>query len=410
MHITHRIKLLVPLVLVLSALSMSASLLGLVTMLDRTEVAESFQDALQQAVGEYRERVGLEQARKRAEEVVEETLPQLRVIEANKRTLRYRIMRLQENVRVVEQRQGIDASNTTDLHRRLADAQTELATILRQSYLAHAAAPSPVQLTISEQEQGRSRSLTKLQLLHMQTVTDLVALKTATEELPGLRKEYGELVTYAMDLRLRYDGAVEVVQTTNAQMLEIQRVLADVHEQVLKLQTELNRIDARLRAKAERELIEKGLLPPRTESDSGSRPLVAAPLFIWPAYGSVSAGFHDRGYHAHFGVEHEGMDIAVGQGSPIYSSADGIVFIVRDGGEKGFTYVLIGHRGGYATLYGHLSTVTVRAGQEVTAGQQIGLSGGLPGTPGSGPLTSGAHLHFEVIKSGVNVDPSSVLP
>jgi len=71
---------------------------------------------------------------------------------------------------------------------------------------------------------------------------------------------------------------------------------------------------------------------------------------------------------------------------------------------------LIGHRGGYATLYGHISHISVYAGEDVHAGQNIGLSGGQPGSHGSGPMTTGSHVHFEVIKSGININPRTMLP
>ena len=132
--------------------------------------------------------------------------------------------------------------------------------------------------------------------------------------------------------------------------------------------------------------------------------------FRWPVYGSVSAGFRNEAYEAYFGVPHHGLDIVVAQSTPVAAAADGVVFLVRDGGDTGYTYVLIGHRGGYATLYGHLSAVQVAAGQDVDAGQIIGLSGGEPGTRGSGPMTTGAHLHFELINMAVNIDPAKVLP
>jgi len=91
-------------------------------------------------------------------------------------------------------------------------------------------------------------------------------------------------------------------------------------------------------------------------------------------------------------------------------SADGIVFLARDGGKSGFSYILIGHRDGYATLYGHMSSIAVSTGDEVASGQGIGLSGGTPGTHGAGPMTTGAHLHFEVIRNGTHINPSLVLP
>ncbi len=410
MHITHRIHILVPLLLGTAGLSLSASLLALITVADRYSVAESFHDTIAKAAGEYRENASLRRSREEAEATVVETAPELKTIEANKRTLRHRIVQLQSIVRTVGDRYHVDVAKFESAQQLLSDTKERLGELLHDGYVgAHAAAGTDVLIdgvSASQEKQRRNGALTKTQMTMIEELSSAVA---ASKELPGLRREYGQLLSYALDLRQQYDSAVEVVRDANTEMLDIQRILADVHEQVLKLQSELNRIDAKLRAKAERELIEKGLLAPRTQKDA-DRAIVNAPEFTWPAFGPVSAGFHDEGYAERFGVEHEGMDIVIPEASPVMSSADGIVFIVRDGGERGYTYVLIGHRGGYATLYGHLLSVAVHAGQEVHAGQQIGISGGRPDTPGSGPLTSGAHLHFEVIKSGENIDPRKVLP
>ena len=57
------------------------------------------------------------------------------------------------------------------------------------------------------------------------------------------------------------------------------------------------------------------------------------------------------------------------------------------------------------TLYGHVSDIMVMDGQSVKAGDVIGLSGGTPGTKGAGLYTTGPHLHFEILKDGVHVDP-----
>jgi murein DD-endopeptidase MepM/ murein hydrolase activator NlpD len=184
--------------------------------------------------------------------------------------------------------------------------------------------------------------------------------------------------------------------------------MEDVHTQVLKIQGELARIDARLKEKAERALIEKGLL--KAEDIGKFDGSTYRQQFSWPVYGAVSAGFMVESYKKFFGVDHHGMDIVVAQGTPVAAAADGVVFLVRDGGNTGYSYILVGHRGGYATLYGHVSQSLVKAGQEVSVGDIIALSGGTPGTHGAGPMTTAAHLHFEVIKAGTNVDPKSVLP
>jgi len=135
-----------------------------------------------------------------------------------------------------------------------------------------------------------------------------------------------------------------------------------------------------------------------------------APAFVWPVKGPISAGYLDSDYVKVFGVNHRAIDIVVPQGTPIRAATDGIVHTVRDGGATGYSYVLIGHRNGYATLYGHVSSFLVKSGDIVRAGQSIALSGGTPGTHGAGHMTTGAHVHFEVLKNGVHVDPRSMLP
>lgn len=134
------------------------------------------------------------------------------------------------------------------------------------------------------------------------------------------------------------------------------------------------------------------------------------PLFLWPVNGVITAGYFDISYEAVFGVPHRAIDIAVPQATPVRSISDGVVFAYKDGGKTGYSYVLIGHRNGYASLYGHVSTAFVKAGDRVSAGQMIALSGGKPGTHGAGYMTTGAHLHLEITKDGAHVNPTSVLP
>ncbi len=134
------------------------------------------------------------------------------------------------------------------------------------------------------------------------------------------------------------------------------------------------------------------------------------PIFLWPVSGPITAGYYDVTYEEVFHVPHRAVDIAVPQASPVRSISDGVVYAVKDGGARGFSYILIAHRNGYASLYGHVSSSFVSNGTVVNAGQIIGLSGGTPGTHGAGSMTTGAHLHIEITKNGVHVNPLSVLP
>jgi murein DD-endopeptidase MepM/ murein hydrolase activator NlpD len=135
------------------------------------------------------------------------------------------------------------------------------------------------------------------------------------------------------------------------------------------------------------------------------------PVFHWPVSPSngISAYFHDPAYAAFFGVQHNAIDIRTPQGSAIRAPADGIVYKVKDNGY-GYSYLILAHSGGYTTTYGHISEFEVKEGDKVSLGQVIAMSGGTPGSKGAGFMTTGPHLHFEIMKNGQYVDPLLYLP
>jgi len=130
----------------------------------------------------------------------------------------------------------------------------------------------------------------------------------------------------------------------------------------------------------------------------------------WPVEPTegLSAGFEDPDYEEHFGIKHEAIDIPTLQGTVIGAAADGVVEEIADNGY-GFNYVILRH-GAIATLYGHVEDFLVTVGQEVLRGDPIARSGGMPGTPGAGALSTGPHLHFEVIRDGRRINPLLFLP
>lgn len=102
--------------------------------------------------------------------------------------------------------------------------------------------------------------------------------------------------------------------------------------------------------------------------------------------------------------KHNGIDIAVPQGTPIYVAAPGRVSRVWLDDEINGHAVRVDHGGGWASSYVHLSRVDVTPGQLVDRRRPIGLSGGTPGTRGAG-RSNGPHLHFVVWAGGQSVDP-----
>lgn len=132
--------------------------------------------------------------------------------------------------------------------------------------------------------------------------------------------------------------------------------------------------------------------------------------FIWPVVPlrGLSAYFRDPGYRGVFGVGHNAVDIPTYQGTPIQAAADGVVYTAKDNGY-GYSYIILAHADGFMSVYGHVSEILVQEGETVAQGGIIGMSGGMPGTKGAGYMTTGPHLHFEVLKNGTHSDPLDYL-
>jgi murein DD-endopeptidase len=105
----------------------------------------------------------------------------------------------------------------------------------------------------------------------------------------------------------------------------------------------------------------------------------------------ISSKFNPKRRHPVTGLirPHNGTDFAVGTGTPVYATGDGIVTEVVKHAYAGL-YIKIKHGQKYQTRYLHLSKALVRKGQAITRGQKIALSGN------SGRST-GAHLHYELL-------------
>lgn len=124
---------------------------------------------------------------------------------------------------------------------------------------------------------------------------------------------------------------------------------------------------------------------------------VGSGSFVWPADSHFLSG-ND------YWSGHLGVDIAAGEGAPIYAADSGVVTMAQGGYNYGYGNVIqIDHGNGYSTIYAHLSVIGVGACTSVSAGQWIGASGNTGNS-------QGAHLHFEVRQGGGFINPWFVLP
>ena len=128
----------------------------------------------------------------------------------------------------------------------------------------------------------------------------------------------------------------------------------------------------------------------------------ATGTYIWPCPSStyVTSAFGMRD-HPLFGDErpHSGIDIAGSAGSEVLAADSGTVAVATYSSSYG-NYVTIYHSNGDYTLYAHMSSLAVSAGQSVTQGDVIGYVG-------STGWATGPHLHFEIRVNGSTVDPLS---
>ena len=133
------------------------------------------------------------------------------------------------------------------------------------------------------------------------------------------------------------------------------------------------------------------------------RGTIVPPTYIKPISGGrLSSGFGRRSAPTKgASTYHKGIDWATPVGTAVMASNGGVV--TRAGWGRGYGYVIyIRHSDGRETRYGHLSKILVSVGQSVSQGQKIALSGNTG-------VSTGAHLHFEILINGSLVNPFNYL-
>jgi hypothetical protein len=132
----------------------------------------------------------------------------------------------------------------------------------------------------------------------------------------------------------------------------------------------------------------------------------AEAAWVWPVKGEVLTSY-SNGTDPYAAGQHRGIDIAASVGTPVVAAADGEVRFAGTAGTSGLT-ISIRTGDGYDTSYLHLSSLAVRPGARVSAGNRIGAVGTTGTRSASAP-----HLHFGVRDAGTRHayhDPLSFLP
>ncbi len=219
------------------------------------------------------------------------------------------------------------------------------------------------------------------------------AQDAADKKLTAAKAAVAEVARTRDDALRKERGLTELQAKQQAAVADAEKYRAEVLAQYNEAQKESQRVAAELRA--------------WEAAQGGGQVLQPGARLIMPVSGRKSSDF---GYRLHpiykVWLLHSGMDLAAGNGQPIYAASAGQVALAGMRGGSG-NYTCIGH-GTYqgsnmSTCYAHQSQILVSVGQRVTAGQLIGRVG----TTGT---STGYHLHFEVRLNGTPVDPADWLP
>ena len=160
-----------------------------------------------------------------------------------------------------------------------------------------------------------------------------------------------------------------------------------------------NHVDIRTAAPTEKDHwpeMDTAIIATSTVTNSCSNGATGNGTFVWPTDNHFLSG-ND------YGAGHPGIDIAAGEGAPVYAADAGVVTAMGND-ESGYGNVIqLNHGNGYFTNYAHLSVIGVSMCQSVHAGQWIGAAGNTGNS-------RGVHLHFEVVQDGQSINPWLVLP
>lgn len=245
-------------------------------------------------------------------------------------------------------------------------------------------------------------------LLSSESLTDFVDRLEIAKEISSYDKKLFDKMTDEKnrieESRNQIENLKNEQEASKSSLQQQTATLAQKRRESENYIAELERdIEAYKKAYAEKEAAEASLrsqLQGSLSRSSGVNVVIGNGEFTWPLPG-YSATSSSYGWRTHpiLGTRkfHSGADIPAPTGTTIYAAAGGRVVIAGWNGGYG-NCVSIDHGNGKATLYGHMSSIAVSNGQTVQKGQVIGRVG-------STGMSTGAHLHFEVLINGTHTNP-----
>lgn len=254
-------------------------------------------------------------------------------------------------------------------------------------------------------------------LSRIDMITEIMENDKAVEESYKEARDFAlevkaEYESYQKELGEKKEGLEEEVRQLEAEIAATSNMIAELQNDIDLYTAEYNKMEANEAAvqaeisklteqlKAQEEAAKQQNAANGTNNPTTPGGANVTGTYIWPAPASTYIT-SKYGYRIHpiFGTKkfHSGVDIGAGAGTNVLAADGGTVTVATYSSSYG-NYVMIYHADGSSTLYAHMSSLTVSAGQTVSQGDVIGYVG-------STGWSNGPHLHFEVRIDGATTDP-----
>ena len=374
------------------------------------ELQKEHQEALAKQKAKEAERKAAKARLEEAKKALEGTLNKMQEIELQMYSLEEEQMHVNQEKEITEflisiygERQAYYQSLIDEQRAKMDETLELYATVLRYKYENGETNTLEILFNSENFEQFLSRLQYFDNIIeYNDTVAD--ALGKIEKELNTLQEQYNSALdnlSYYTDLLEKQETDIrsrqEELEKLNEEYKALYEQQVNEKEAQQKLEKELA-IQAEILAQAVKDA-EQAILNYNTSLSAFGWPLKPG---VW-YYVSSYFGWRDdplgRGYQ-----HHSGLDIAAGGGNAVLAVCDGVVTTAKWHYSYG-NYVVIYHGDGTSSLYAHMqnNSITVKVGDKVKRGQQIGKVG----TTGD---STGNHLHFSVLVNGAYLNPDDYLP
>ena len=222
-----------------------------------------------------------------------------------------------------------------------------------------------------------------------------------TNKLKEIEKQMEEIEKLKAELVEENDKLLGLKADEDKKMAVLRQKQSESQAIIDSIQSDIAKYEKALAAQEKAEAAARAEIA-RLQAPASVSSTYTGGKFTWPSVSTYITSSYGTRTHPVTGKvkTHTGIDIGAAHGTNIYAATDGKV-IVSGWNAGGYgNYVVIDHGGGVTTLYAHCSSLAVSSGQTVTKGQVIAKCG-------STGMSTGPHLHFEVLINGGHTNPMS---